>query len=92
MFPDYFCSMTCVTILEVKTHLSNCLERIVKGERIIIRKRNGPIAELISIQRPVRGKRPIGLAGQEYPGFRVDQSFFDPLPDDLAAAFSGEIP
>lgn len=84
--------MTCVNIHEVKTHLSKCLERVEKGERIIICKRNVPIAELISIRRPVRGKRPIGLARQEYPGFRIDQSFFDPLPDELTAAFSGEIP
>jgi len=84
--------MTCVTIHEVKTHLSKCLERVEKGERIIICKRNVPVAGLISIRRPVHGKRPIGLAGQEYPEFRVDKIFFDPLPDDLAAAFSGEIP
>lgn len=92
MFLDYFLIMKCVNIHEVKTHFSKCLERVERGERIIICKRNVPVAELISIRRPVRGKRPIGQVGQEYPGFRVDQGFFDPLPDELTAAFSGEIP
>lgn len=86
----YFLTMTCINIHEVKTHLSSCLERVVKGERIIICKRNLPVAELIPIRRQTRAKRPIGLAGKEYPGFRVDQKFFEPLPADLEAAFSGE--
>jgi hypothetical protein len=35
-------------------------------------------------------ERPIGLAGKEYPGFQVTDAFFEPLPDDIAAAFNGE--
>ncbi len=35
-------------------------------------------------------ERPIGLAGKEYPDFRVGKAFFKPLPDDIAAVFNGE--
>jgi hypothetical protein len=35
-------------------------------------------------------KRPIGLAGKEYPGFQISDAFFEPLPGDIVAAFDGE--
>ena len=33
---------------------------------------------------------PIGLAGKEYPEFKISDAFFEPLPDDMVAAFHGE--
>jgi len=49
-----------------------------------------PIAEIKPIAARSNKKRPIGLAGKEYPNFRLSDTFFEPLPDDLVAAFSGE--
>jgi hypothetical protein len=37
------------------------------------------------VPKPRRTRRPIGLV----PGFGVPSSFFEPLPDELVAAFEG---
>ena len=79
-----------LNINEVKTHLSATLARVEKGETVIICKRNKPIAQIMPIeQKPVK-ERPVGLAGKEYPGFEVGDEFFEPLPDDILAYFTGE--
>lgn len=75
-----------LNIHEAKTHLSRYLERLVKGETIILCKRNIPIAEIRPI-RPLREhKRPLGLAKGE---FEVTDAFFEPLPEDILSAFDG---
>lgn len=79
-----------VNVNEVKTHLSSCLAKVAQGETVVICKRNKPVAEIRPISTVVRKKRPIGLAKKEYPGFVVDQAFFDPLPAELVNGFSGE--
>jgi len=79
-----------LNINEVKTHLSATLTRVEKGETVIICKRNKPIARIIPIeQKPVK-ERPVGLAGKEYPDFEIGDEFFEPLPDDILAYFTGE--
>jgi antitoxin (DNA-binding transcriptional repressor) of toxin-antitoxin stability system len=52
---------------------------------VLICRRNVPAAELRPVPKPRRTRRPIGLA----PGFGVPPSFFEPLPEDLVAAFEG---
>ena len=79
-----------LNINEVKTHFSSCLEKVSKGETVIICKRNIPIAEIKPIAARPDKKRPIGLAGKEYPDFKISDAFFDPLPDDVVSAFNGE--
>ena len=46
-----------------------------------------PIAEIRPLRQPRTRKRPIGLAAGE---FTIPASFFDPLPEDLVAAFAGQ--
>jgi PIN domain nuclease of toxin-antitoxin system/antitoxin (DNA-binding transcriptional repressor) of toxin-antitoxin stability system len=75
-----------LNIHEAKTHLSEYLARLEKGETIILCKRNVPIAEIRPIKARVRGKRPIGLAKGK---LRIHKSFFDPLSDELIDAFEG---
>jgi len=75
---------------EIKTHFSKYLAKVSKGETIVICKRNVPIAEIKSVTKVPQKKRPIGLAGKEYSNFEIDNSFFEPLPDDMLAAFNGE--
>jgi hypothetical protein len=35
-------------------------------------------------------ERPVGLAAKEYPDWEISKEFFEPLPDDILAAFTGE--
>ena len=53
-------------------------------------KRNVPIAEIKPIAALPNKRRSISLAGKEYPGFQVSDTFFEPLPDDIIAVFNGE--
>lgn len=83
-------TMINLNINEIKTHFSSYLAKVSNGETIIVCKRNVPIAEIKPISALPNKKRPIGLAGREYPGFQISDAFFDPLPDDILAAFNGE--
>jgi antitoxin (DNA-binding transcriptional repressor) of toxin-antitoxin stability system len=76
-----------LNIHEAKTHLSRYLDRLAKGEKILLCKRNVPIAEIRPLPPERSGQRPIGLARG---AFEVPPSFFEPLPDELTAAFRGE--
>ncbi|QTR51639.1 type II toxin-antitoxin system Phd/YefM family antitoxin [Candidatus Thiothrix anitrata] len=78
--------MLYLNIYEAKTHLSRYLERLSLGERVILCKRNLPIAEIRPLSKPITQKRPIGLAKGE---FKVSGAFFEPLPSDLLSAFEG---
>ena len=76
-----------LNIHEAKTHLSQYLEKLARGETIILCKRNVPIAEIRPIRPHREYKRPIGLAKGE---FEVTPEFFEPLPDEMLAAFNGD--
>jgi len=83
----YYRTMIKLNINQAKTHLSAYLARLRQGETIVLCKRNTPIAEIRPLRQPRTRKRPIGLAAGE---FTIPASFFDPLPEDLLAAFAGE--
>lgn len=78
--------MLTVNVREAKTHLSHYLDKVAKGEIVILCKRNKPVAEIRPIASKVATKRPIGLAKGT---FTVPASFFDELPDETIALFSG---
>jgi len=78
-------TMIMVNINEVKAKLSEYLDAVGRGERVLICNRNRPVAELAPVRRPRTEPRPIGGA----PGVVVLPSFFDPLPDDVLDAFDG---
>jgi antitoxin (DNA-binding transcriptional repressor) of toxin-antitoxin stability system len=82
--------MISLNINEIKTHFSSFLAKVINGETVIVCKRNVPVAEIKPIATLPNKKRPIGLAGKEYPDFKVSDAFFEPLPDDIVAAFNGE--
>jgi antitoxin (DNA-binding transcriptional repressor) of toxin-antitoxin stability system len=87
MFMAMFMTMLRVNIHEAKANLSKYLEAVSRGETVIICNRNEPVAELRALPTKPSTTRPIGLARDT---FRVPATFFEPLPDDLAAAFHGE--
>jgi prevent-host-death family protein len=73
-----------VNIHEAKTHLSRLLERVAKGEEVVIAKAGKPVARLIPFARP--GKRILGMdAGKVW----IADDFDAPLPDDILADFEG---
>ena len=74
-----------VNIYEAKVNLSALVNRVARGETILICRRNVPAAELRPVPKPRRTRRPIGLVS----GFTVPASFFEPLPDELVDAFEG---
>lgn len=73
-----------LNIHEAKTHLSRYLDKVAKGESIILCKRNKPIAEIRPLAQRGAKKRAIGLDKGK---FTVGKEFFDPLPDDFLAYF-----
>ena len=76
-----------LNIHEAKTHLSKYLKKVAKGETIILCRRNIPIAEIRPLRPHKEHARPIGLARGE---FKVTDAFFEPLPEEMLAAFNGD--
>jgi prevent-host-death family protein len=81
--------MITINVQEAKTHLSHYLDEVAKGESFILCKRNKPVAEMRPIVSKVATKRPIGLAKGV---FTMPASFFDELPEETIALFSGISP
>ncbi len=76
--------MKSVNVHEAKTHLSRLLERVEKGEKLVIARSGEPVAMLVPIEGEPR--RPGRLAGR----IRIAGDFDSPLPEDVARAFRGE--
>lgn len=79
-------TMIMVNIFEAKAKLSDLLDRAVAGERILICKRNQPVAELRPIPAQRATPRPIGKAKGL---LSIPSAFFEPLDDDDVEAFEG---
>jgi prevent-host-death family protein len=62
-----------------KTHLSSLLERVARGEEIIIARAGTPVARLVPVG-PV--ERRLGFVAAS-----IDDSFFEPLPDEELASW-----
>lgn len=73
-----------INIHEAKTHLSSYVDRLLRGEVIVLCKRNVPVAEIRPLPRPRRGKRPVGLAKGK---LRILKAFFEPLPEEILDSF-----
>jgi prevent-host-death family protein len=72
--------MTIVGVHEAKTHLSRLLERVRAGEVIVIARNGEPVARLCPLEPALR-RAPGLLSGT------VDESFFEPLPDEELEAW-----
>jgi antitoxin (DNA-binding transcriptional repressor) of toxin-antitoxin stability system len=71
----------------MQLRLPQYLEEVARGETIEVIQNEQTVAELRATPRAVQTPRPIGLARGT---FQVPPSFFEPLPDDVLDAFSGE--
>jgi prevent-host-death family protein len=71
---------TLINVHEAKTHLSRILDRVHRGEDIVLAKAGKPYVKLVPV-RPVRKRKPGLLKG------RVTAAFFDRLPAEEIAAW-----
>ena len=76
--------MTTVNVHEAKSNLSRLLAQVEAGEDVVIARNGKPVARLVACEPP--GKRQFGaLRGR----IKLDDSFFDPLPEAELAAWEG---
>jgi prevent-host-death family protein len=73
---------TVINVHEAKTHFSKLLDRVAKGEDIVIARAGTPVAKLVPLNPP--SARPLGAdAGSVI----VAPDFDAPLPDDVLDGF-----
>jgi prevent-host-death family protein len=68
-----------VNVHAAKTHLSSLLDRVLRGEEIIIARAGKPVARLTPFTPT---ERPLGFVSA-----RINTSFFEPLPAEELAAW-----
>ena len=71
---------------EAKTHLSKHIADLKVGDRIVLCRRNRPVAEILPLADQGAEPRPVGL-GRGLA--RLSDAFFDPLPDEVLDDFEG---
>lgn len=76
--------MVIIPLNDLPPRVRRQLERLRSGETASIMQGNAQVAEVTLTTTPDAFLRPIGLCEGQ---FTVPDSFFDPLPDDLQAAF-----
>ncbi len=72
-----------IDIHEAKTQLSKIIARACRGEEVVIAKAGRPLVRLTPIKRQPSGRRFGALHGKA----RVDERFFEPLPEDELRAW-----
>jgi len=75
--------MIVINIHEAKAKLSEYLDAVAKGERVLICKRNQPVAELCAVEQKRTQPRTIGGVT----GIVIPSSFFEPMPPEFLDAF-----
>jgi prevent-host-death family protein len=78
--------MAVTNIHQAKTHLSRLIERVQRGEEIIIGKAGRPVAKLVPFRADLKPRKP----GGSWRGKVWMADDFDELTESLAAAFRGE--
>jgi prevent-host-death family protein len=77
--------MTLANISDAKAHLSALLEKVQRGEEVIISKAGKPIAKLVPFNRSDRKREPDILKGK----LSIGEDFDEPLPDHIVKKFEG---
>ncbi len=74
--------MSTYTIYNAKTHLSSLIDQACTGEEVIIARGKLPLVKLVPLAEV--GRRQFGaMRGRA----RVDEAFFEPLPEDELSAW-----
>lgn len=71
---------TAFNIHEAKTHFSSLVERVERGEELVISRAGRPVARLVPIAQPNEGDR---VPGARAGGMWMADDFDDPLPPDF---------
>lgn len=74
-----------VNLYEAKTSLSKLVDRVAKGERIVIAKAGKPMARLVPLENRVAVRSPGDWAGRVH----IGEDFDEPLPEEIQTAFEG---
>ena len=74
-----------VNVHDAKTHLSKLLERVEKGEEIVLARAGKPVARLVPIVTARKPLKPGLMKGR----IRIAKDFDAPLPDDILDLFEG---
>jgi prevent-host-death family protein len=74
--------MHITNITEAKAHFSALIDKVLKGEEIIIGKAGKPVAKIVRYERCELPRQPGALKGK----IKIADDF-DQLPDDIAEAF-----
>jgi len=72
-----------VNIHDAKTQLSKLIEQASRGDEIVIARAGIPVARLVACEPVARGRRFGALRGRA----RVDDRFFEPLPETELGAW-----
>jgi prevent-host-death family protein len=78
--------MQITNIHEAKSHLSKLIELAFEGEEVIICKAGKPMVRLVKYQQDTQPRKPGYWEGKVH----ISEDF-DELPENLAAAFRGDI-
>lgn len=76
--------MATYNLYDARNALSELVERAVKGEEVVIARRNQPAVRLVPVNEPE--EKPKREFGRHRHLGRVTDAFFDPLPDDVTGA------
>ena len=77
--------MVQVNISEAKAQLSRLLRLVEAGEVVVIARNGAPVARLVAVRQNKRKPVP----GQWKGIIKLDDSFFDPLPEEELARWEG---
>lgn len=75
--------MTIINTYEAKTHLSKLIDRVKKGEVIVIGRSGEPLVKMIPYTPEVKARKPGAWKGK----VKISKDF-DQLPKDILKSFS----
>ena len=72
-----------VNVHDAKTNLSKLLAKVEAGEEVVIARHGKPVARLVPAEDAKPERKPgRGTFGSMKGEFELDESFFDPLPEE----------
>ena len=75
--------MSQVNIHEAKTQLSRLIDRVARGEEIVIARSGKPVAKLVPFDRDMTPRQPGSMRGR----IRIADDFDAPLAPEILALF-----
>lgn len=75
--------METVSIQNVKTHLSELIDKVVSGEDVVVSRQGKPLVRITQLEPPQRGVKFGVLRGK----VKISPDFDDPLPAEVLVSF-----